>query len=251
MTKSGETNRFRCRICLGETNHQILYARTLARSYPYDDQEVEQYGESFEEEDEYVLLQCCGCDEIRLRVMSQAEPYGRPYSTVAVYPPDQVRHMPEWVYTDLHARPRIFSRPEQNPGRAALLTDIRKYLREIYDALGSGCNRLAMMGVRALVERIMIQEVGDRHSFEKNIQAFFEKGYVALVQQEMFRSHIEAGHAVMHRGWEPTRDDVMTILDILEALIKTIYVDQKKVAAVAARIPPRVPRISARSAKPD
>jgi hypothetical protein len=235
--------RHRCRICLVETNHRIQFATSLWRSYPYDDQDREQYGDTYEEQDDYILIQCCGCDDIRLKVTSRTELYGNPYEDSVVYPPDQIRHWPEWVYTDLQMAPNIFGRPEKNPGRRELLAEIRKFLREIYQALGGGSHRLAIMGVRALVERIMIQEVGDRHSFEQNINAFFESGYVAVAQQEMFRSQIEAGHAAMHRGWEPKRDDVMTVLDIVESLIKALYVDQKRAATVAKRIPPRVPRI--------
>jgi hypothetical protein len=78
-------------------------------------------------------------------------------------------------------------------------------LRRDICALAAGAHRVATMGIRALVERLMIDQVQDKGSFEKNIKAFFDAGHVAPNQQAVFRDTlIEAGHAAMHRDFEPT-----------------------------------------------
>ena len=87
-----------------------------------------------------------------------------------------------------------------------------------------GANKLATMGVRALVERLMVEQVGDKGTFEGTISAFFGAGHVAPNQQAMFRETlVEAGHAAMHRGFEPSADTVNTLLDIVEGIMHQIY----------------------------
>jgi hypothetical protein len=43
---------------------------------------------------------------------------------------------------------------------------------EIYQAVCGGQLRLAVIGVRALIEQVMIHKVGDNGSFVKNLDAF-------------------------------------------------------------------------------
>ena len=91
-------------------------------------------------------------------------------------------------------------------------------------AVGKGAHRLATMGIRALVEKLMIDQVGDQGSFEKNIKAFFAAGHIAPNQQAMFRDTlIEAGHAAMHRDFDPSADTVNTLLDIVEGILHNIH----------------------------
>lgn len=237
--------KFPCRNCLVDTNHRLLYEQTIVEETGYHEQDQEQYGETWESRTTYKLIQCCGCDDIRLRISIFEDPLGWENTFETVYPPDQVRHMPDWVIIELRSSGFSLNRPTAKAGRSELLSDIKKFLREIYQALGGGSNRLAMMGIRALTERIMSEEVGDRGTFKSTTEAFFMKGHVAPSQQDLFQTAlIEAGHAAMHRNWEPKRSDVFTLLDIIEALIKSLYVDSDKASELAGRIPPKAPKIT-------
>ncbi|WP_371851449.1 DUF4145 domain-containing protein [Duganella sacchari] len=42
----------------------------------------------------------------------------------------------------------------------------------MYVAISSSALRLATLGVRALLEHVMIEKVGDNGSFKKNLEAF-------------------------------------------------------------------------------
>jgi hypothetical protein len=60
-------------------------------------------------------------------------------------------------------------------------------LTEVYSALGAGSTRLALMDIRALLEQVMIEQVGDLGNFAENLAAF-EKGCISSVQRaSLFR----------------------------------------------------------------
>jgi Domain of unknown function (DUF4145) len=65
--------------------------------------------------------------------------------------------------------------------------------------LGGGQHRLAIMGIRAFFEQMMISMVGDHGKFDANLNAFCEQGYISLVQRDAMKAILEAGHAVTHR----------------------------------------------------
>jgi hypothetical protein len=87
----------------------------------------------------------------------------------------------------------------------------------------------------------MIDQVGDQGRFEKNIEKFFDAGHVAPNQQAMFKDTlIEAGHAAMHRDFEPSADTVNTLLDTVEGILHAIYYAPMLADKVRKTIPPRV-----------
>lgn len=99
---------------------------------------------------------------------------------------------------------------------------------------------MATMGIRALVERIMIDAVGDRGRFENNISAFFDAGFVAPKHQDIFRNTlIEAGHAAMHRNFEPDAETVNALLDMVEVIMRSIYYEPTVAEQVNKVIPRR------------
>jgi hypothetical protein len=113
---------------------------------------------------------------------------------------------------------------------------------EIYDALRGGQHRLAVMGIRALIEQVMISNVGDSGFFEKNLNAFCEKGYISIKQRDAMGDILNAGHATTHRRFNPKESDVSTALDITENVLSAIYVHGEAAARVADRVPPRPSR---------
>jgi hypothetical protein len=88
----------------------------------------------------------------------------------------------------------------------------------------------------------MISKVDDHRTFEKNLNAFCEGGYISTVQRDAMNDILHVGHATMHRPFNPNEGDVSTALDITENILSAIYVHGEAAAEVAARIPPRPPR---------
>jgi hypothetical protein len=203
-----------CNKCLGDRNHQILF--TERNDWSDDDSPV--YGTIT-----WALIKCLGCDDVRLKhqhwFSEEMDCDGRPITYTNFYPPTQIRKKPEWAFLYL------IKSPDKN--------EIRDLFDEIYLTFAAGALRLTIMGMRALVEKIMIEKVGDNDSFVENTKAFFEAGYVAKIQQPLFEDMlIEAGHGAMHRVWQPSAEDIATLLDILEGIMRTIYVDPHKAKRV-------------------
>lgn len=213
-----------CNTCLGWKNHVI--AHTEKTSW---DEEVDR-GIYISGSDTWDLLRCLGCDSIRLKHRSwfseDCDEHGQPVVTAEYFPPSVKRQKPQWR--------------RQFLPHNAYLHSYDGLCDEIYNALAMGAHRLATMGIRALAERLMIDQIGDNGSFEKNMKAFFEKGYVAEKQQGLFKDTlIEAGHAAMHRDFEPSADTVNTLLDIVEGIMHSIYYAPMLADAVNKTIPPR------------
>jgi Domain of unknown function (DUF4145) len=95
---------------------------------------------------------------------------------------------------------------------------------EIYAAVRGGQYRLAGMGIRSLLEQVMISKVGDQGDFRKNIDAFHQNGFISLVQRDAMSAILDAGHAVTDRLFKPTVRDLNTALDITEGIFAAIYV---------------------------
>jgi len=118
-------------------------------------------------------------------------------------------------------------------------------IKEIYIALRNQSLRLAVMGIRALLEQIMIDKVGDQGSFKENLDAFEEKGFVSKSQRVILEPVLEAGHATMHRAFKPTKADIGTLMDITENIIESIYINEHRASKLSKRVPKR-----SRKAKP-
>ena len=116
---------------------------------------------------------------------------------------------------------------------------VRGLIKEIYSALHNDSRRLAAMGIRALIEHMMILEVTDNGSFKKNLEAFQKAGYLSDKQRTIIEPILEAGHAAIHRGYEPSSEDVITVIEITESLVETIYVHSKKAEKLKERVPQR------------
>jgi hypothetical protein len=95
------------------------------------------------------------------------------------------------------------------------------------------------MGIRAILENVMVAEVGDQGSFAANLEAFSEGAYISLVQRDAMAEILDAGHAAMHRGYKPSVTDLNTALDIAEGIVLAIYVHTEKAKDVASRVPAR------------
>ncbi|MDD2769783.1 MAG: DUF4145 domain-containing protein [Methylococcus sp.] len=111
------------------------------------------------------------------------------------------------------------------------------FIREIYSSLKAGNFRLAVLGVRALLEQVMIENVADQRTFTQNLEAFERAGFISRIQREALGPIIEAGHASMHRGFKATEAEINAILDVTENVVESIYVAKGKAAGLA--VPPR------------
>jgi hypothetical protein len=197
-----------CSWCTRETNHNVLYS-------------TEQRDDFYE----HALIECAGCGNISMRRMGPAWGAKR---TVDYYPSPVSRRQPEWM-TSLWV-----THPAQK--------QLDELFREIYAAVAGGQLRLAAMGIRSLLEQIMIAKVGDQSSFARNLDEFCQKGFIPSVQREAMSAILDAGHAVTHRSFNPKQEELNTALDIAEGVFAAIYIHTAAATEIADRVPPRPPR---------
>ena len=171
------------------------------------------------------MLKCAGCGEIKLRVTSwfseETDIENTPIIKENFYPPAISRRKPRW-----------FNMLDYE-------WHITKLLNEIYTATYNGAKSLAAMGLRAVIEAVMIDKVGDNNSFAKNLEKFQSQGFVSRIQKESLLAALELGHASIHRGYEPSDDQVDTAIDIVEGLVHQLYVLPNDAEVVKKKIPKR------------
>jgi hypothetical protein len=110
---------------------------------------------------------------------------------------------------------------------------------EVYRALQNDAPTLAAMGIRAIIEALMVEHVGDQGTFKKNLEAFCEKGFISKVQLSTLDAALEIGHASIHRGFTPSVWHLELALDIAEALLQQLYFLTKDARYALKSIPRR------------
>jgi len=95
------------------------------------------------------------------------------------------------------------------------------------------------MGIRALIEHVMINKTGDKGSFSKNLESFAAYGLISLSQEDILNTVLEAGHATMHRAYSPSTEDLHTCMDITESIIASVYIHPEKAEKLKTKIPKR------------
>jgi hypothetical protein len=191
--------------------------------------------ESYEDEDHVSitssidLLRCRGCGEwsIRRLIVRQApdQPQELAEPKVSIDPPRTWRRPPEWL-DQLEA---------MDPGLTALL-------REVYLCANDRQPWLLSMGVRAILDLVMIQIVGDTGSFESKMAAMAEQGHISIRQQDMLATVIDAGSAASHRGFQPPRDLLEQMLAVMESIVRDHFITNPMLGSLKKQIPPRPPR---------
>lgn len=207
--------RAHCNGCGGERNHAVLHCEKTTWA---DDE----YGISGSEK--YETLKCLGCDAIKLRHTSWCSEDDKP--TIHYFPPSVFRKRPDWMnglVLDLPSGEEF----------------VEELLSEIYSALQNNQRRLAAMGIRALLEQIMIAKIGDHRTFANNLEKFEAAGFVSSKQGERLKTILEAGHATIHRSFRPSKTDLVALVDIAESVIEATYLHDSQLESLRKRIPPR------------
>jgi Domain of unknown function (DUF4145) len=218
-----ETTKAHCNNCSGERNHEVLHSEKT----DWDDSENAWNGNFVSGSKTYETLKCCGCENIKLRYtywfLEDDEP------TVNYFPGAIFRRKPEWfdeLWLELEPEDQF----------------VENLLKEIYVALQNNLPNLATMGVRSLLEKVMVSKTGDQGTFSKNIAEFEKLGYISSIQRKRLETILEAGHAAMHRTFTPSMKDVITLVDLTEHIVETVYLHEGKVEELKKRVPPRSPR---------
>jgi hypothetical protein len=208
-----------CNACLGIRRHSILYSTSRHYEEEYED------GHEYDETMHYRLAECGGCDFVSMHTTWNSSSSADPVNEQ--WPPKVSRRQPIWMH-DLLMTENV-SAPFK-----------REFIGEIYSCLKAGNIRLTVLGVRALLEQVMLEHIQDQHSFAKNIAEFEKMGFISRVQREAILPVIEAGHASMHRGFKASKEQVEAMIDITENIIESIYIAKTRTKGLV--VPQRKPK---------
>jgi hypothetical protein len=202
-----------CNTCSGKTKHEILHHEEVEWEEGIgEDNSI--YGANV-----YDLLKRLGCEHVVLRHNSwfseEIDPEtGRHEIRTTYYPPATYRKAPKWL-SDL-----MWTTEYDD--------SLEEIMREIYVALQNDAPRLATIGIRALIELVMIDKIGDQGTFSKNLDAFESAGFISVSQRKVLEPVLEAGHATIHRNFKLKKNEVARLMDIAESIIESIYISMSK-----------------------
>lgn len=199
-----------CNKCQHETWHDVLFSKV--DEFTDEDNQIE-------EVIEYTVLECRGCNLVCYRERSwdsyHTEPGGEPEVYIKIYPPATLRNKPQW-YMDIFLE-TVFDEES-----------FIKIFDEVYIALQNKCSRLAVMGIRSLVEQIMKEKCGKAGSFKNKLQKLKESGFISELQESALGVVLEKGHTAVHEPYKPDTKEVIAALDIVENIIESIYINENK-----------------------
>lgn len=126
------------------------------------------------------------------------------------------------------------------PDWYSFLGDTQKALiLEIDSALSNKLEALPTIGLRTLLETIMVEKIGDIGSFANKVKRFTEEGYVTPKMSEALSHVLDAGNASAHRAYFPSSEDLMTCVELVKHLMHGIYILRPSVKKVADNTPKR------------
>lgn len=177
-----------CNACLQRTNHRRICCHR--RNEHSEDDEIWWNAE-------YDLFTCQGCGEVTLRQQEWCSEDHPPGPTTSFFPPRVARQTPTWLW----------SIDDE---------EILGLLKEVYVALQADARRLAMMGCRAILDRLMVQAVGDVGSFTKKLDRMVGEHLLSQADRDVLDAAVDAGSASAHRGYQPTPRVLGHVVSIVE-----------------------------------
>jgi hypothetical protein len=209
-----------CYECGGDRSHEILGSHNEQQSFPDPPcGEMVTFGEISQ------LLKCKGCGFVSMRKAKWSSEMDQDDHPVWRYfPPQHSKPLPSWL-KEIQDRDK--------------LTLVLRCFIECYEAFSAGAVWIACVGARSVLEQIMIEKVSDQGSFAKNLKGFKDAEHISGQDENRLKILVEAGHASTHRSFDPKKEEVSAILDVLSNLLESLYFDENKLTALRDRIPPR------------
>lgn len=197
--KIGSTVRVNCQNCGGAArNHKILAHEQKVKDDGY-------VGECTE----YQICQCLGCEGLHFREVytcsEDCDSEGNPIEFVRVFPETR-----EWRRTP---DPELVS-----------IQNVGHIYREAIGAFNANANVLAGAGLRAVVEAICIDRGVKGPNLETRIDSLVSANLLAKPQADLLHEERFLGNSALHELEAPAETDLNHGFEIVEGLLKTIYI---------------------------
>jgi hypothetical protein len=210
-----------CEECLGERSHEVR--AEYEHRWAADDEAVHGVSSNY-------ILECGGCGHVSFRSESwnseDCLPNGAPDVTIRVYPKAALRRAPPSWFGEF-----LFSADE-------LERTLEAQLEEIYGAFDREAYWLCVMGVRAVIETLMVNKISDQGSFSKNLSTFSVRGFIGEPQRLALAQAIDVGSAAIHRGDKGNRQKALEAMQITENVIEAVMIQPKREARLRGKAKP-------------
>lgn len=105
-----------------------------------------------------------------------------------------------------------------------LPSNIQDLMWEIHFAAKNELSALPSMGLRAVVDWVCNDEVGDVGGLGQKLNLLRERGYITQSDRELIENVVEVGHASVHRSYFPRCNDLELVIRIIQRLLEGVYV---------------------------
>lgn len=201
-----------CNSCERRTNHRVL--KEYANRTSDEAAEVDWWETSR-------ILGCMGCDTVCFHQAS--------WSSDDYDPETGELHVAETLYpspaTGRAAMPERYLLPEK----------VRHIYEDLLKVFNQDARLLSALGLRTLVEAICIDQSCPGKDLKAKINGLVGKGTLAEKQADFLHLHRFLGNDAAHEIEAPHVDELTAGLDIIEALLRTVYGLPELAAEMEAR----------------
>jgi len=156
----------------------------------------------------------------------------RPRVTASESAPLFLKEMRQGLYSGTNVMPDWYG---------SLPPAIQKLICEVHFAIKKELSALPSMGLRSVIDCVCNDLVGDKGPFAQKLQTLVEKGFITSNNKQIVENALEVGHASVHRGHFPQPNELKLTLDIVEHMLKEVYVFGKASEALKDSAPKRGP----------
>ena len=116
---------------------------------------------------------------------------------------------------------------------------LSRLLSEIEHGIETELFALSSMGIRAAIDFICNDIVGDIGGFKQKLKALEAGGHITIKNKNILENTLELGHASAHRAHFPKKEELKSALKVLLHLLDEIYLLESKAKEIAESVPKR------------
>tara|TARA_R110000850_G_scaffold250226_2_gene375162 strand:- start:119 stop:808 length:690 start_codon:yes stop_codon:yes gene_type:complete len=205
-----ETSKSTCNKCLHETNHKVV------SSYIEQGSEDVGQGQTVDWEEDYQIIQCCGCEEISFKsIMSNSEDMD--------FDGENMVHM---EYINYYPQ-RNLSQPY--PSLELLPISVFRIYKETISALNNEQRILAGIGIRALIEAVCSEQEAEGKTLNHKITDLKNKSIVTVEGESALHKLRALGNESAHEAKPSSMDKLLTALKVVEHMLDGTYIIPEKI----------------------
>lgn len=185
---------------------------------------------------DYRILRCRGCGSVYFQeaMISSEDPElvpvlidGREDLTL----PERITHWPPPL---IRAKPEWCTKPDFILGNRIL----SRLLDDVYGTLNADLKVPAAVSARTAFDAAANQlGINPSSTFRAKLDGLTKQGRFGRDERNALDALVEAGSAAVHRGWEPTHEQLDTIVSILGDFLHRTFVLKQKAEGLRKEVP--------------